>query len=913
MSILRSIICFVLFCCFNNIAMAGQIKLETKNFGKDVIFVFYHDNDVVLDINSRGKKVAVNTNIPISYSNMNPEIFSKYASSIQLTNNNQSLTFAVKDELKYQSIINGEKLDAIKFKTEQKVEEDLTTIGQANNDPDAVKYTNRGQEHTLSFNLASSDTKAAAFIRGKYLWIAFDKQKIFSFRSEGIFDNFTIMPSSYGTVIRVKMVEGYQYAKLNRDNNGWSVSVTSEPTDNWKKNLELIPQILMEEDGYLIKGDFSEHQIIMAEDPEFGDHLKIIPVRGAGVRVITPKESVDYTILKTMQGVAISIHNDDVEVTRHDEAIKIVADTELDELVVVDENIFPGPVTPYLDLPTILPYLDKNLDILDFNSRKSQLIKEASDAEDENAFEKNLELAKFYFIHKWYHEAADVMEYAKNRYPEDYAASLPGRFLNAVSHTMKGEYAKAKDEYTALLAYNDVKRIAEVNIWNRYNNYSLGANPGSLTILDQMQQINLYSDDKYWPLVFGEIELGLLANDLKAVEKLFKELRNPPAGEISNSLKYYKANYYRKKGQDNLAKQYFLDLIYREEDIFNSTRAEFDLTKLRLEMEEISLDKTIDILDKLRFKWRGDQLEYEILIKLATCYRDNGDMLNALRTFKYIQSAFSNKISNFYVTSEMAKIFNDVFLPGGIRDQMDDFTLVALFYEFKELNPIGEKGDNVILEIARRLVKLDLLENAADLLRHQIKYRLTGEKRVANADNLAVVLMMDNKPHEAMMVLDETDKDNFNYAEYQYRIRLRARAMIDLENYQEAIALLKDDMSEDAGIIRREALFRSKKWIEYIDLVDNNLDTLIDRIGADESASQDILRLAISYYMLGSNDHLQMISDAVGTKDKMLKNTIDLMFTSAGEIDVRNLDKSLNIDQMKSLLTKYKNQFLEGQ
>ena len=45
-----------------------------------------------------------------------------------------------------------------------------------------------------------------------------------------------------------------------------------------------------------------------------------------------------------------------------------------------------------------------------------------------------------------------------------------------------------------------------------------------------------------------------------------------------------------------------------------------------------------------------------------------------------------------------------------------------LFYEFKELNPIGEQGDDVIIAIAKRLVRLDLLENAADLLRHQINH-----------------------------------------------------------------------------------------------------------------------------------------------------------------------------------------------
>lgn len=116
------------------------------------------------------------------------------------------------------------------------------------------------------------------------------------------------------------------------------------------------------------------------------------------------------------------------------------------------------------------------------------------------------------------------------------------------------------------------------------------------------------------------------------------------------------------------------------------------------------MQDAIESLGSLKFDWRGDQLEYEILMQLAIYYKTTKDIMNALRTYNYIQSAFNNKVSNFYITSEMAKIFNDVFLPGGLGEDMDDFTAVALFYEFKELNPIGKQGDNVIIAIAKRLL-----------------------------------------------------------------------------------------------------------------------------------------------------------------------------------------------------------------
>jgi hypothetical protein len=86
---------------------------------------------------------------------------------------------------------------------------------------------------------------------------------------------------------------------------------------------------------------------------------------------------------------------------------------------------------------------------------------------------------------------------------------------------------------------------------------------------------------------------------------------------------------------------------------------------------------------------------------------------------------------------------------------------------------------------------------------------------------------------------------------------------------------------------------------------------VLEKLDEKNPASiQDILRLAIAYYMLNKQDSLGSLISSVGTKDQTLKNTIELLATGSGVVDYRNLDKSLNVDQMKMLLEKYKNQFL---
>jgi len=899
--------------CMQTAHAATPIQIEVKVFGKDVIFVFYRDTNQIIDLNFSKQSVVADVNIPIEFKLLNPEKFNKYATSLRSASNKQRIVFQVSQELEYQSVIHGEKLEAIKFRAGHKQEEeDLSKIGSANNDPGAISYRQQADEHILSFKMGNDHSKVAAFFRDKYIWIVFDQKKMFSFKEGGIFSRFEVVPSETGTVMRMRVNPEFTQAKSEKTNSGWDIKVSELEDKNWQAQNVVSPEPLVSEEGFLIRGNFANNEVISFEDPDLGDVILVVPVVTGGIRVATQMDSVEFSLLKSIQGIAVVLYSDDVMVEKGEEALKVVSDTALPEEVLVESNVLLTNIEEYIKLPTILPYLDKNLDIFDFNERKSLLISEASAAKDKFvAFEKNLKLAKFFFMHGWYQESLDSLLIAKKYAYKEFQDSLQARFLAAVNNTMIGNLGAAKEEYDDLLEYNDIKRIAEINLWNNYNEFSIGSVPDSIGFIDNLSKtISLYSDDKYWLLAFAETELALLANDLKSVERIFREVCTPPEGYYANSLKFYRASYYKKKNQLNLAKQYYRDLTYQDLDMFNKVRAEFELVKIRVAEEEISISEAIEALEGLRYSWRGDQLEYEILMQLANYYRENKDIMSALRAYQYIQLAFNNKVSNFYITSEMARIFNDVFLPGGLGEEMDDFTVVALFYEFKELNPIGEQGDDVILTIAQRLVRLDLLENASDLLRHQINYRLKGEKRVVNADNLAIILMMDKKPHEAIFILDDTDKDNFNFNEHQYRVRLRSKALIQMEKYQEALNYIKDDMSEDAEIIRREAIFQAKNWKKYADLVGSSFEDTISQVGSDQAAAQDILRLAISYYMLGMHDQLVVISNGIGDNNFVLKNTVDLLSTSSGAIDYKNLDKSLDIDQMQTLLNKYKNQFL---
>jgi len=909
------LILFVFNIAFAAEEPASSIRIEAKTFDDNAAFIFYHAKNQILNISSDGKLVTVRMNSPADFEMVNSTEFNRLAAYPSLSKDKKTISFATKDDLKSRVIINGERLVAIKFKYENdlaKAEEATKSSETAADTPDilvdngneqTIKYSTSKSGPVLTFDNMAKDTQIAAFFRGNYLWVIFDKQKQFNFNNTKIVSNLNQISNETASILRFK-VEGYKNAKIIKNVEKWELLLNhAQPKPS--KNSLLITDI-ENEGGVKIAGAFENNSIIEFHDPEVGDILKVVTTDNPELNLLQHRETVDFSILPSIIGVVVAITNEDIDFTKNTEFLKIFIKHNLP----IVTNPSPQRITfAKVDMSskgTLLPFMDKKLDIINYNISKNRLVTEASYAEnDEEKFVKRYELAKFYFMQALYQESFAILSLIKRSTPVQYNASLEAQFLNAVTATMISEISAAKSIYEHLLKNVDHVEYSEIVLWNNYNEFLIGENANKIEFFSNLNKsVKFYSDDIYWPLALAELELTLLANDMKSVETIFKDLRTP-SGNYANSLNYYKANYYRKKDQLNLAKQFFQDLVKKDDNPFNMVRSEIDLIKLQLAQKEISLNDAINRLNAIRFSWRGDTLEYDLLMLLARYYNDNVDNMNSLRTFKYIQTAFSNKISNFYITSEMVKIFDDVFMPGGTSDKMDDFNAVALFYEFKELNPIGAEGDEIILRIARRMVKLDLLETAASLLRHQVKYRLTGEKRITNADYLAIILLLDKKPNEAIQVLDDTDKENFKYNEHQYRIRLRTKALIDTKKYQEALSYLKDDYSTDADVLRKECLFQAEQWQDYINLVAPEVTKLLG-IKVEGGSAQDILRLAIAYYLQNNQVELDDLVNQLDISNKALKEAINLLRSGNAKVDYKNLDHSLNIDQMQALLNKYK-------
>ena len=132
------------------------------------------------------------------------------------------------------------------------------------------------------------------------------------------------------------------------------------------------------------------------------------------------------------------------------------------------------------------------------------------------------------------------------------------------------------------------------------------------------------------------------------------------------------------------------------------------------------------------------------------------------------------------IQDEAAAAFDSLFL-GGKGDSLPAIDALSLFYDFRDLTPVGRRGDEMIRKLADRLVSVDLLDQAAELLQHQVDNRLQGAARAQVAVRLAVIYLMARKPDRAHAgaARDAASADLPNELRNQ-RLLIEARAQSDI-------------------------------------------------------------------------------------------------------------------------------------
>ena len=901
---------------------ATNVSVSAKESEDHIFLIFHHDRNTNLNPSFLSNNGRVRSDKPIILTPYNDDIVNRICSSIAMNKQYQNIIdFKLKEKYKFLKTIQGEKLVAFKISnpdykgekhgdvsddqqlddiktSEASMTDSLKAAAKDTQNSDTlVKIKESKGVMQMTFPFAEKAVGAAVFQRGQDLWIAFDSRKDFYIpRSENIEAAHQYVDPK-NTIIKVKLNKDMNAQVLKQGGN-WTVRLTSAEV----KLQGVLTSETKSDALVLITKIQAADTIITVRDQDIGDLLVIVPLAEKDAALSKARSMVDYKILQSVQGVAVVLSSEDVHVSysSKDQAVEIVSNYKIPSSAGahIDEN----------NLQTILP--SANLAVFgdDYLADENTIVRAIiASTDDASKFTSQMNLAEFYFVNSMYHEALGMLDLAAISDPNK-SKQLKIQFMNAVCLVQTKQNIDARTIFADLKNnYKNSLSISEINLWDRYNEYVIGARAESLGIIDNNNLVAQYNDEFYWSMMIAELEIASNKKDFKLIDQLLNAARKSDSLHISNNLKYYKAQYYYLQDQNNLAEQLLMEIEAKPSNGRDFMMADLQLIRILYEQRKIDWISAVQRLHELRFVWRGDALELKLLMSLALAYNQNGDVINAIRTYKYVMDAFGKEGNNtFFVTSQIVELYRRIFLSDEMQE-LDDFTVIALFYEFKDFTPIGSDGDRAVLGIARRMLNLDLLDMAIDILQHQVTYRLRGVDRIITANHLALVYLMDKKPKEALRVMEETDKENINFAEYKQRSELKSKALIDLGKYQEALDYMKDDPSDDATALRLEAYFRANRWSDYIGVSEPILKhkmSIGDVIKGDES--QDILRLAISYSMLNRTEDLDYLSQHLVTENKDLKTVVDFLKDTNKPINPHSIDKSLNIDRMKGFVDSQK-------
>jgi hypothetical protein len=278
-----------------------------------------------------------------------------------------------------------------------------------------------------------------------------------------------------------------------------------------------------------------------------------------------------------------------------------------------------------------------------------------------------------------------------------------------------------------------------------------------------------------------------------------------------------------------------------------ATEAKLLEIALKQKRDEISQEDTLRELETLEATWRGDALEVQALELLAHIYADTGRFAECFGAVRMANLLAPNLEIARQGQDAAAALFVQLFL-GPKGDNLPAIDALGLFYEYRDLTPIGRRGDEMIRRLADRLVAVDLLDQAAELLQYQVDKRLEGAARAQVAARLAMVYLTNHKPERAIDALRSTRIADLSGELRQQRLLLEARAQSDVGRHDLALDIISNINGREAIRLRSDIYWAARQWRESAEQIElYYADRWRDFKPLNASEKSDIIRAVVGY------------------------------------------------------------------
>jgi tetratricopeptide (TPR) repeat protein len=651
---------------------------------------------------------------------------------------------------------------------------------------------------------------AAVFRRADYLWVVFDRYKqidVAKLAKEGApYITFVEqLPYRNNTILRMVTRPDIN-PNTRRDGLDWVLDFRALPLRPTRA-IEINAQLERPSPNLFLPIQ-EAGRTVAVEDPEVGDYLLIVPVIPLGYGVYPDRAFSDLDMPATTQGVVVIPKSDGVRA----QASRLGIDVDVDGGMALSKALATaeGALGGGDDRARILNIADWQIGKAEDYVRNKQALQNAlGDERPDTRQQARFRLARFEFVNGFYPEVLGILRVMTNG-DEEIENTASYRALRSATNMMMRRYDEAAEDFNHFTLAND----DDARFWlaaARAKVKAADPAPQAETLIQTGALIRAYPRAVKIPLALIGVDATIAAGDDFGAQGFIDMIRKetPTVNELA-AIDYMDGKLNQKIGELQVALQQ-----YRKAEESSSLMYSVLATRDRLELEHklgtVSTAQLIEGLEKLRYRWRGDDIELDMLLRLADLYAGEKDYGTSLRTLKITTSYFRDDPRVDEAAGKMAGIFEELYLKGA-ADKLSPVTSIALFDEFRSLVPPGEKGDEMIRKLADRLVSVDLLDQAAVLLERQVQFRVTGVDRARIGARLALVYLLNKQPQKAMDTLNDTQTLEAGRELNSQRRRLEARALTDLNKVEEAVLLLGTDTTPETRQLRAEIYWRAQDW-----------------------------------------------------------------------------------------------------
>jgi tetratricopeptide (TPR) repeat protein len=730
--------------------------------------------------------------------------------------------------------------------------EDITPRRPADPEgPVVVDVRRQGEAVRLTFPFAAP-TPAAVFRRADTLWLVFDSHAPIDInkvvvQSGRSIRNAVVTRSRDGQVVQLKL-DKPKLTSIGAEGPVWTVvvgDVMLEPT----QPLSVV-RIVQDGGRASITIPFEQPtQLHRLSDSDVGDTLLVVTALGPARGFLKPQEFVEFNALVSTHGVVIQPRADDVVAEVNSDKIVVARPGGLTLSNASARGAMPGQIrgsgsnarvaSGLLVLDPQTWGFDREAD---FRERQTQLIAAAAAADEGERVPARLNLARFYLARDLVTEAKGVLDVAA--LDESAMADGSAQVLRAVTNVMLGRGADAVKD----LAHAAVATRSEATLWRALALAQQGKWSEAREGFRSLDTATATLPMELQRYAFHEaVRAAVEARDFGAAQSLLVEF------DTLGTTREREADLIVLKGRvmEGLGRLAEALTLYRaaaeSPDRPAAARARLREVALRQSIGEMKREDATLALEALTTTWRGDETEAEALQLLGRLYAEEGRHRDGFQVMRTALTVFPLSEMTRRIQDEATLAFESLFL-GGKGDAMPPIDALSLFYDFRDLTPVGRRGDEMIRKLVDRLVSVDLLDQAAELLQHQVDNRLQGAARAQVAVRLAAIYLIARKPDRTIQVLRASRTGDLPNELRNQRLMIEARAQSEVGRPELALEVIANLPGREVERLRVDILWKARRWRDAGEQIEKIYgDRWREFTPLTEPERADVLRAAVAY------------------------------------------------------------------